>query len=220
LLQKDNDTLCIKDRVIFKMEKKEIKLIAKNYLNALFNSFDDEVIEKIELLSSLLISAWENNRKVFICGNGGSGANSIHVANDFLYGVGATGDGPILPGLSIESLVSNQAIITCLSNDIGYENIFSYQLKVKASKNDILIVLSGSGNSKNILNAINFANQNNIFSFAIVAFDGGECKNIVNDFIHINEDNMELAEDSQMIIFNICKKYLSLIKSKISLKNK
>ncbi len=202
------------------MKKKEIKIVAQNYLDDLFNSFDDEVFEKIEILSSLLLSAWENNRKIFICGNGGSGANSIHIANDFLYGVGATGDGPILPGLSIESLVSNQAVITCLSNDIGYENIFSYQLKVKASKNDILIVLSGSGNSKNILNAIKFANTNNIYSFALLAFDGGECKNVINDYIQINENNMELAEDSQMIIFNICKKYLSSIKSEISIKNK
>lgn len=202
------------------MKKKEIKIVAQNYLDDLFNSFDDEVFEKIEILSSLLLSAWENNRKIFICGNGGSGANSIHIANDFLYGVGATGDGPILPGLSIESLVANQAVITCLSNDIGYENIFSYQLKVKASKNDILIVLSGSGNSKNILNAIKFANANNIYSFALLAFDGGECKNVINDYIQINENNMELAEDSQMIIFNICKKYLSSIKSEISIKNK
>tara|TARA_Y100001978_G_C23702965_1_gene442491 strand:+ start:5871 stop:6479 length:609 start_codon:yes stop_codon:yes gene_type:complete len=202
------------------MKKKEIKIVAQNYLDDLFNSFDDEVFEKIEILSSLLLSAWENNRKIFICGNGGSGANSIHIANDFLYGVGATGEGPILPGLSIESLVANQAVITCLSNDIGYENIFSYQLKVKASKNDILIVLSGSGNSKNILNAIKFANANNIYSFALLAFDGGECKNVINDYIQINENNMELAEDSQMIIFNICKKYLSSIKSEISIKNK
>tara|TARA_Y100000589_G_scaffold320173_1_gene349759 strand:+ start:2575 stop:3183 length:609 start_codon:yes stop_codon:yes gene_type:complete len=202
------------------MKKKEIKIVAQNYLDDLFNSFDDEVFEKIEILSSLLLSAWENNRKIFICGNGGSGANSIHIANDFLYGVGATGKGPILPGLSIESLVANQAVITCLSNDIGYENIFSYQLKVKASKNDILIVLSGSGNSKNILNAIKFANANNIYSFALLAFDGGECKNVINDYIQINENNMELAEDSQMIIFNICKKYLSSIKSEISIKNK
>ena len=197
------------------MGKKKFKIVANKYLNDLFNSFDDLVFEKIEALSLLLIDAWKNNRKVFICGNGGSGANSIHIANDFLYGVGVSGDEPILPGLSIESLVSNQAIITCLSNDIGYENIFSYQLKVKASQNDILIVLSGSGNSKNISNAIKFANKNNITTFALVAFDGGECKNIADDFIHINENNMEIAEDAQMIIFNICKKYLSSIKSEI-----
>ena len=197
------------------MGKKKFKIVANKYLNDLFNSFDDLVFEKIEALSLLLISAWKNNRKVFICGNGGSGANSIHIANDFLYGVGVSGDEPILPGLSIESLVSNQAIITCLSNDIGYENIFSYQLKVKASQNDILIVLSGSGNSKNISNAIKYANENNITTFALVAFDGGECKNIADDYIHINENNMEIAEDAQMIIFNICKKYLSSIKSEI-----
>ena len=96
-------------------------------------------------------------KNIFICGNGGSGGNAIHIAIDFIYGAGITNNS----GLKIEALTSNQSVITCLANDLGYENIFSEQLKVKATENDILIILSGSGNSKNVLKAIEIGNIEN-----------------------------------------------------------
>ena len=201
------------------MSKEKIDSITTTYLRDLQNSFDDEVIKKIYKLANSLMQCWKENRNVFICGNGGSGANAIHIANDFLYGIGATNAKTIMNGLSIESLVSNQAVMTCLANDIGYENIFSFQLDVKASPNDLLIVLSGSGNSQNIINVLETASRKKIKTFAIVAFEGGRCKDIADEFIHIKENNMELAEDTQMIIFNICKKYLSGYKKEILLNN-
>ena len=148
-----------------------------------------------------------------------SGANAVHIANDLLYGIGANSANTIINGLSIESLVSNQAVVTCLANDIGYENIFSFQLDVKAAPNDLLIVLSGSGNSQNIINVLETASRKKIKTFAIVAFEGGRCKDIADEFIHIKENNMELAEDAQMIIFNICKKYLSGYKKEMLFEN-
>ena len=201
------------------MSKEKIETITNKYLKKLYSSFDDEVIKKIYKLANSLMQCWKENRNVFICGNGGSGANAIHIANDFLYGIGASSANTIINGLSIESLVSNQAVVTCLANDIGYENIFSFQLDVKASPNDLLIVLSGSGNSQNIINVLETASRKKIKTFAIVAFDGGKCKDIADEFIHIKENNMELAEDTQMIIFNICKKYLSGYKKEILLNN-
>ena len=201
------------------MSKEKIDSITTTYLRDLQNSFDDEVIKKIYKLANSLMQCWKENRNVFICGNGGSGANAIHIANDFLYGIGATNAKTIMNGLSIESLVSNQAVMTCLANDIGYENIFSFQLDVKASPNDLLIVLSGSGNSQNIINVLETASRKKIKTFAIVAFEGGRCKDIADEFIHIKENNMELAEDSQMIIFNICKKYLSGYRKEMLFKN-
>ena len=162
------------------MSKEKIETITMSYLKELYGSFDDEVITKIYKLANCLMQCWKENRNVYICGNGGSGANAIHIANDFLYGVGAAEGKIKLNGISIESLVSNQAVVTCLANDIGYENIFSYQLDVKASPNDLLIVLSGSGNSQNIINVLETASIKKIKTFAIVAFDGGICKNIVD----------------------------------------
>ena len=197
------------------MGQKTINSITENYLGELNNCFDSEVINQIQKLSEILFECWKSNKNVFICGNGGSGANAIHIANDFIYGIGASKGKPLISGLSIESLVSNQAILTCLGNDIGYDNIFSFQLDVKATENDLLIVLSGSGNSKNIINVVKTAKNKKVKTFGIVAFDGGKCKEIVDDYIFIQKNNMEIAEDAQMIIFNICKKYLSSKKEEI-----
>lgn len=197
------------------MIKEKIEATITSYLKDLHSSFDDEVISKIYKLANCLIYCWKEKRNVYICGNGGSGANAIHIANDLLYGIGASEGKIILNGLSIESLVSNQAIVTCLANDIGYENIFSFQLDVKASPDDLLVVLSGSGNSQNIINVLETASKKKVKTFAIVGFDGGRCIDIADEFIHIKKNNMELAEDTQMIIFNICKKFLSENKDEI-----
>lgn len=97
----------------------------------------------------------KENRRLFICGNGGSAGNAIHLANDFLYGIAKRSGG----GLKVLSLSDNPAVITCLANDLGYDQIFSEQLAVQGEKNDLLIVLSGSGNSPNIIRVINQAKK-------------------------------------------------------------
>ena len=162
-------------------------------LKALKNTETNKLYEK-------LLDRWIKNKNIFICGNGGSGANANHIANDLIYGAGKKNK----KGLKIESLVSNNAVLTCLANDEGYENIFSEQLKVKGNKDDLLIVLSGSGNSKNIINVVKEAKKNNIETFALVGFNGGKCKKIVDNFIHCKINDMQVSEDMQMIIFNIC----------------
>ena len=86
------------------------------------------------------------------------------MANDLHYGIGACGPGTKLPGLRIEALPANSGVITCLANDTGYENIFSHQLQVKARAGDVLIALSGSGNSPNIVRALECANNIGIVS--------------------------------------------------------
>ena len=116
-------------------------------------------------------------------------------------------------GMNVESLVSNQAILTCLANDIGYENIFSYQLEVKASSKDLLIVLSGSGNSQNVVNALKTANKKSIRSYAILGFDGGLCKKLASKVIHFEIDDMLISEDLQMITFNICFQWIIKLKN-------
>ena len=100
-----------------------------------------------------------------------------------------------------------------MANDIGYENIFSEQIKVKGVGGDLLIVLSGSGNSKNVINAIKEAKKNKLDTFAILGFDGGKCKKILKDYIHYNVDDMQISEDMQMIVLNMC--IQKLMKQKI-----
>ena len=109
------------------------------YLESLHSCFTPEKITIIEGLALHLLRVWSDGQQVFICGNGGSAANALHMANDFHYGIGACGPAPILPGLRVEALPANPAILTCLANDKGYENIFSHQLEVKANAGDLLI---------------------------------------------------------------------------------
>ena len=193
----------------------------ENTKNNLFDNFVSEYIEnlsycfskekksQIQHLAECLIEAWANGNKIFLCGNGGSAGNAIHIANDFIYGTGACGIGKKLPGLKVKALTSNPAILTCLANDTGFENIFSYQIEVQADENDILIVLSGSGNSQNIVNALNAANSKGLKTFAILAFDGGECIKIAKHPIHFAINDMQIAEDLQLIIGHLCMQWLS-----------
>ena len=184
-----------------------------DYIYRLKSTFNSENIKCIEKLSKDIINVWDNGNKVYICGNGGSGANAIHIANDFHYGLGNGIKKDKRLGMDVEALVSNQAIVTCLANDIGYEKIFSYQLEVKASSSDLLIVLSGSGNSPNVVNALHAANKLKLKSYALLGFDGGICKDLASEVIHFKIDDMLVSEDLQMITFNICFEWIVKIKN-------
>ncbi len=180
------------------------------YISKLGNTITPDILINIDLLCNALEVAWENGNTIYICGNGGSAANAIHIANDFIYGAGKNTD----RGLRVEALSSNNAVLTCLANDTGYENIFSEQLKVKANTDDVLIALSGSGNSLNIIRAIEIGNDQNMVTFAILGFDGGMCKPLVQHPLHFNINDMQIAEDLQMIVGHICMQWLS--KQKLS----
>jgi len=182
---------------------------AQAYLHRLQKSFNDEIFESVEALANALRQAWIEGRQVVICGNGGSGANALHLANDLHYGIGACGPGPKIPGLRVEALSANTGIITCLANDTGYDNIYAHQLEVKARPGDVLIVLSGSGNSSNVVRAIEAASRLGLRSYAIVAFSGGCCKDKADQTIHFQINDMQVAEDTQLIVGHICMQWLT-----------
>ena len=111
-------------------------------------------------------------------------------------------------GLQVEALPANSSILTCLANDGGYETIFSHQLKVKASLGDILIVLSGSGNSPNVVSALKVGNDIGMKTFAILGFSGGKCKHLAQHPIHFEIDDMQISEDLQLIVGHMCMQWL------------
>ncbi len=150
----------------------------------------------IDQLEQELDRCWQGGHHVFICGNGGSAANAMHLANDFLYGVSG-GQGL---GLKMVALPANASVLTCLGNDCGYDQIFAYQLAVQASSDDLLIILSGSGNSPNILQALDMAQKKQMKTCGILGFDGGKSKALVDIAIHIPVEDMQVAEDMQLMI--------------------
>lgn len=177
----------------------------KEYIQKLNAALNNDVSVEIQLLAETLLAAWKNKKTVFICGNGGSAGNAIHLANDFNYGI----DKKSGIGMRVDALPSNQSIVTCIANDEGYENIFAQQLKVKASDGDILIVLSGSGNSPNIIKALETAHELGLKTFAILGFSGGKCKAIAQVPIHFPVDDMQVSEDLQIIVGHMCMQWLS-----------
>ena len=184
-------------------------LAAANYLERLNHCFTADVLAGVETLAQALGQAWADGRNIYICGNGGSAANALHMANDFHYGIGACGPGPRLPGLRVEALPANAGVITCLANDTGYANIYAHQLQVKGRVGDLLIVLSGSGNSANVVQALEMARSLDIQSFAILAFTGGRCLELADIPIHFAIDDMQIAEDTQLVVGHLCMQWLN-----------
>lgn len=161
-------------------------------------------MQGVAALAEALREAWGLGSTVYLCGNGGSAANAIHVANDLLYGAGTTNGG----GLKAEALSANPAVMTTLANDLGYDAIFAEQLKVKAIAGDLLIVLSGSGNSPNVVKALEMAHRKQMKTFAVLGYSGGRCKTLAQHAIHFAIDDMQIAEDLQLIVGHICMQWL------------
>ena len=148
-----------------------------------------------DLVLERLREARRNRRTVFLCGNGGSAANANHFATDLLFGLDKN-PGPIW---RVVSLSANASLLTCLGNDTGYENVFSKQLEVAGQADDLLIVYSGSGNSPNILRALETARSKGITSLAFLGFDGGRAKPLADLCLHFPVNDMQIVEDLHMI---------------------
>jgi len=160
----------------------------------------------IERLARDMLTCWKNGNTLYLCGNGGSAGNAMHLANDFVYGIG----GGKLPGMRAHALSANPSVLTCLANDIDFSEIYSTQVKLFGKAGDLLIVLSGSGNSPNILRAIEAAHQLDMKTYGILGFDGGKAKAMLQTPIHFAINDMQVAEDLQMNVGHMIMQWLKL----------
>ena len=183
------------------------------YINNLVLAQKTYLIPAAEKLTNLMFDAWQNDRTVYLCGNGGSGANALHMANDLML----FGQKEKIKGVKTEALNANIAVVTCIANDESFEDIFVNQLKTKLNQNDILLVLSGSGNSKNIINAIEFANSIDALSIGVLGFDGGKAKGLVKELIHFAVNDMQVVEDLQISLVHMLMKQLTVLTSNANL---
>lgn len=158
----------------------------------------------VERLAAELGDCRRTGRQVFLCGNGGSAGNAIHLANDFLYGISRT----LGSGLRVSALAANSSVLTCLANDEGYESVFSMQLAVLGRRDDVLIALSGSGNSLNIVKALEQAKAMGIRSYAILGYSGGKAKTLADIPIHFPVDDMQISEDMQLVVGHMVMQWL------------
>jgi len=175
-----------------------------NYFTKLNDACQKIPMATTQLMAETLMRCWRTGKQVFLFGNGGSAGNAVHLANDWIYGISKS----FGSGLRVTALPANGSVVTCLANDEGYENIFSYQLAVLAQPGDIAIALSGSGNSPNILKALEYCNQAGIESFALLGYSGGKALGLAKHPIHVPIDDMQISEDLQVIIGHLMMQWL------------
>lgn len=160
--------------------------------------------ESIEILINQIISTIEAGNTIFTCGNGGSANTASHYIVDWVKMYSEKYNSRF----KAYSLNDNLGVITAYANDLTYDHIYSMQLKSLGTKNDLMILISGSGNSKNVLNAVETAKLLEIKTTAIVGYDGGELKKVTDHHIHVPSFDMQICEDLHLAIGHIIMKKL------------
>jgi phosphoheptose isomerase len=154
--------------------------------------------------SAMLAEAIKAKRMIYACGNGGSAAISGHLLCDFLKGIQT--DTALRP--RVVSLASHLELITAIANDIDYAEIFSYQLKTMAAPGDVLMTISSSGNSENIVRAIDWARQNGVGTIAMTGFAGGRSARLADINLHVAAENYGIVEDIHQSMMHALAQYL------------
>jgi len=178
---------------------------SKSYFDYLKEIFDKVDLTEIKAFVEVLLIARENGATIFFMGNGGSAATASHFANDLAFG---TND--YEKPFKVMSITDNVPVLTALGNDYGYDEIFVRQLKIYGKKGDVLVGISASGNSQNLIMAFEYASISGIRTVALTAFDGGKMREISDQGVHIPTDKKEYgpAEDLHMILDHLVGSYL------------
>lgn len=189
------DQIFTKDAVIFASAYFE-------YLGEILKKIDPQSIDSF---IQTLLKARQRGASIFMIGNGGSASTASHYANDLTIGTHSY-EKPF----RVVSLTDNQAVISAIGNDFGFEEIFARQLQILGKKGDIVVAISASGNSPNLIRAFEYAKKAGIRTVAITAFDGGKMKTMADEGIHVPTQDKEYgpAEDAHMVLDHLIAAYL------------
>ena len=183
---------------------KKVKKFLEHYMKLLTNSIMDTDMKNLNQAALQILKTIKKDATIYVCGNGGSAAISNHYVVDFLkFFREKTDYNP-----KIISLSNNVETITAISNDIDYKYIFSYQAENLCNKNDLIIIISSSGNSKNIIELIKFAKKRKITTIGFSGFKGGYLKKNSDISIHIEVQNYGISEDAHHILMHAQLQYL------------
>jgi len=171
-----------------------------NYKNKLNKTLETLDSREIENFMKLLTEAYRNDKFVFVIGNGGSAANASHFAQDLAKGTRHSPEQT--KRIKALSLTDNLPFITAQGNDEGYDSIFEQQLRTYAKRDDLLVAISGSGNSPNILKAMQWANDNGLVTIGVTGFDGGKLKKMAQHSVNVALNDMCTSESVHSIIFH------------------
>lgn len=192
-------------------EAENITDYISKYYNEIRTVLQQISSSKFESAFDLLKKTSENKKRIFIAGNGGSASLADHVTCDLGKGTHSEGS----PSIGVFSLTSNSALTTAIANDYGYEEIFSFQLKLYGNKGDLLFLISSSGNSENVINAANIAKQIGISTIGLTGFSGGKLSKLVDFNIHVPFQNYGLIEDCHQIILHGFCQFLAKLRNHV-----
>ncbi|MCA9147041.1 MAG: SIS domain-containing protein [Planctomycetales bacterium] len=180
------------------------KIDASPYLLQLTAQLESVSPADLQRWATLIYEAWQSDRFVFICGNGGSGTTASHMSEDLGKSLLRQDDlhDESKKRLKVLSLTDNVGWIMAVGNDLAYDQIFVQQLMNYGSQGDVVIAISGSGNSANVLNAVDWANRHGLITFGLTGFDGGKLKQIQRDGIHIPLNDMGMVESIHLCLFH------------------
>ena len=184
------------------MEKVE-KFIS-TYINSLSSSIMNSDMEKLHKAAMQILKSIKKDATIYVCGNGGSAAIANHYVVDFLKFFREK----TIYKPKIVSFSNNIETITAISNDIKYKFVFKYQAENFCKKNDLIIIVSSSGNSENIIELLKFTKKNKITTIGFSGFKGGYLKRNSDISVHINAENYGISEDAHHILMHAQLQYL------------
>jgi D-sedoheptulose 7-phosphate isomerase len=176
----------------------------KNYFDTIRETLSRIDVSQLESVTQSIVDCYNRNGFIYIFGNGGSSATASHVAGDYVKGVSYGME----KRLRVICLSDNTPGLMAISNDISYDAIFEEQLKNFLRPGDLVIGISGSGNSENVLRALNYAKGKGVETIALVGFSGGKAKQLADKCIHIPVNDMEMTEDLHLLCFHAIKQSL------------
>ena len=189
-------------------DKSTVAAFAERYFDRLRELFGRIEREEIAAFVQVLLDARARGSRVFFIGNGGSAATASHFANDLAIGT-RTWARPF----RVASLTDNVAILTAIANDYGYGDLFTAQLKAYMEPNDVVVAISASGQSPNVVGAIRWANENGAVTVGLTGFDGGQLRALAQVSLHVPTSAGEYGpvEDLHMIFDHLVGTYLQAV---------
>ena len=176
----------------------------ESYFTTLKKTIDATNKQEINRVLQLLSEAYHQEKLIFTMGNGGSAATASHMANDFNKGISYGRD----KKFKVISLCDNISTLMAIANDVSYEAVFEEQLKNFLRPGDLVIGISGSGNSENVLRAIEYANTHQAITIGLTGYTGGKLKQSAKNGIHVEIMDMQITEDLHMILNHLFMKAL------------
>ena len=193
-------------------------VFTREYLNALTTALSNLNVETIAKISETLWEAYQNDRQIFFFGNGGSAASASHIVTDLTKGaLGHRGDAPARPIRAI-SLTDNLPLLTAWANDVGYEAVFLGQLRTYLRPGDVVVAISASGNSPNVIQAVRYARETGAIVISLTGFGGGTLAPLADLGIIVDSNHYGIVEDAHMQIGHVfCYYFRQRITSNVTL---